>query len=137
MKIVEAEPLTYSALQTGMSVLARVSQVRDYDMRLSLPGRLIGSVKIADVNSHYTAALQRLADAGGGDEADDVRTLKEMFTPGQWVAASVVDVESTSDGFHRVSLTLDPHQVGKFEISTTGGDTVGNLFSLYFLGLFR
>ena len=27
LKIVEAEPLTYSALQTGMSVLARVSQV--------------------------------------------------------------------------------------------------------------
>ena len=31
-------------------------------MRLSLPGRLIGSVKIADVNTHYTGALQRLAE---------------------------------------------------------------------------
>ena len=110
LKIVEAEPLTYSALQAGLSVLARVSQVRDYDMRLSLPGRLIGSVKIGDVNSHYTAALQRLAE-GGGDTDDDVKTLKDMFSPGQWVAASVLDVESTADGFHRVGLTLDPKEV--------------------------
>ena len=85
-------------------------QVRDYDMRLSLPGRLIGSVKIGEINCHYTRALQKVAEDDDDDEPD-IRTLKEMFSPSQQVAAAVVDVETTPDDFHRVSLTLEPKEV--------------------------
>jgi len=110
LKVLQAEALSYNQLMEGMTLMAKVSQVRDYDMRLSLPGRLIGSVPIANVNAHYTKALQELAQGGGGGDSE-VLPLQQMFAPGQTVVAAVTDVDAKDDGFHRVTLTLDPKEI--------------------------
>lgn len=105
----EAEPLQYSDLCEGLIVLCRVSRVDDYELRVSMPGRLVATIAISEVSKPYTKQLKKLA--GVPDEADSesvpVRPLADMFYVGQTLVASVTRVDKTEDGFNKVnSLTF-------------------------------
>ena len=41
LRVKAIDPLTYDKLTEGLKVLARISEVRDLELKLSLPGRLV------------------------------------------------------------------------------------------------
>ncbi len=114
-----AEPLTYRSLSEGMVLLGVVSSVTEFQLRVSLPGHLVGTVGITAVSKPYTKALRMLAEAGGEEQdTPDVRQLKDMFSPGQVVLCAVQKVEEvqrrndpSSGSYFRVSLSLSPQSV--------------------------
>ncbi len=107
--VTSVKPLSYRQLNRGMVVLGCVSSVGEYELKVSLPGHLVGSVAITDVSGPYTKALQTIADCG--EDVEEVLTLAEMFSPGQVVACAVEKVDSNDTGFFKVSLSLDPRSV--------------------------
>ena len=66
-------------LVEGMNVLGQVLEVRDMDLTLSLPGRLMATVPITNISTPYSGLLSRLAR----DEDVDVKSLRELFHAGQ------------------------------------------------------
>ena len=41
-----------------MTILGFISEVQDFELRVSLPGRLVGTVPITNISGPYTAALK-------------------------------------------------------------------------------
>ena len=41
-----------------MVILGVVSEVQDFELRVSLPGRLVGTVPITNISTPYTTALK-------------------------------------------------------------------------------
>lgn len=110
LKVVSAEELNYRHLSEGMNVLGCVSSVGDYELKVSLPGRLVGTVPITHVSKAYTKALHQVTE--GQTEQDlSLRTLGDMFYAGQVVLTRVKSVELTEDRFYKVTLSLAPHSV--------------------------
>lgn len=52
------ETLSYGQLAEGMLLMGRIAAIRELDMRISLPGRLMASCPITNISSSYTAALK-------------------------------------------------------------------------------
>ena len=120
LKVTSADPLTYSALTEGQAMLGCVSSVADYSLRVSLPGRLVGTVPITAVSRPYTAALEAVAKGGEDAEAvaEKIRTMKDMFKVGQPLIVSVTKLERRSSeggggggGHCKVTLSAAPHSV--------------------------
>ena len=88
-----------------MRVLCRVLEVREMELTVSLPGRLVASVPITNVSAPYSRLLSRLAD----DEDVDVKSLKEMFATGQTLACCIK--EAADDGSYKVVASLNPTDV--------------------------
>lgn len=55
----------------GMLVLGWVRHVNNFDMDVSLPNGLTGTVAITDFSDAYTSLLQALADGTESDLAED------------------------------------------------------------------
>ena len=55
------DTLSYGQIVEGMLILGRISSIRELDLRISLPGRLIASCPITNISSHYTKALKDIA----------------------------------------------------------------------------
>ena len=54
LNVKSIDPLTYEKLNEGLNVLARISEVRDLELKLSLPGRLVAFVPITKISASYT-----------------------------------------------------------------------------------
>lgn len=52
------DTLSYGQLVEGMLLLGRISSIRELDLRISLPGRLMASCPITNISSIYTNALK-------------------------------------------------------------------------------
>ncbi len=102
------EPLSYRQLDKGMVLLGCVSSVGEYELRVSLPGHLVGTVPATSISKPYTEALRRIAQ---GEEEVGVRPLSEMFKVGQPVSCAVEKADCNEDGFYKVRLSLDPRLV--------------------------
>ena len=118
LKVTSADPLTYSSLTEGQTMLGCVSSVADYSLRVSLPGRLVGTVPITAVSRPYTAALETVAKGAEDAEAvaENIRTMKEMFKVGQPLIVSVTKLERRGGeggggGHCKVTLSAAPHAV--------------------------
>lgn len=99
--LLSIEPLNFKMLVEGMNVLGQVLEVRDMDLTLSLPGRLMATVPITNISTPYSGLLSRLAR----DEDVDVKSLRELFHAGQVVPCCVRQlVDDTS----KIVASLNP-----------------------------
>ncbi|KAL1413196.1 rRNA biogenesis protein rrp5 [Vanrija albida] len=130
---IRVEELSYKRLVPGTHVLARVHTVLPLHLVLSLPNNLLAHVPITEVSATLTAALNKDIDAmseDGEDEEDDdedtgAPELAELFVPGQYVTAKVLNlfptasqdfiaqypVSETTRLAARVELTLIPEKI--------------------------
>ncbi|XP_046383713.1 protein RRP5 homolog [Ischnura elegans] len=105
-----AESLSYRSLADGMTLLACVTGVTDYYVRLSLPGRLVGKATIANISSSYSRIMRSLLDKK--EVSENYYALKEMFQPGQYVLAKILKVTKFEEkSRYKVELTLDPASI--------------------------
>ena len=63
--------LTYSSLSEGQVLLGFVYQVLEFEVKVSLPGHLVGTVPITNISPAFTARLRAAADVAEGEEAED------------------------------------------------------------------
>lgn len=92
-----------------MVILGRVHLVRDYDLIISLPGRLSGRVKVTDISESYTNLLQNVVKSEG-DSLSEFRTLTELFSPGDNV---ITYVKALGEENWRISLSLEPNLINQ------------------------
>ena len=98
--------LTYSSLTPGQLLLGFVSQVLDYEVKVSLPGHLVGSVPITNISTDFTSRL-RAATETEGDAADSLPGLDSLFQEGDVVAVAVVSVDK-ADTRYSLILSMAP-----------------------------
>jgi ribosomal protein S1 len=58
----------FQTLSEGMLVLSCVCEVQEYNILVSLPGRLIGHVPVTNISSPYTKYLKDLVDGAAVQE---------------------------------------------------------------------
>ena len=74
VEIVDA--LSYGQLTEGMLIMGRISAIRELDMRVSLPGRLMATCPITNISSSYTNALKEVTSGSNMDtDSDDYPRL--------------------------------------------------------------
>ena len=106
---VKAVPsLSYSQLSEGHVLLGFVSQALEFELRVSLPNQLVGTVPITNISPAFTSRLRAAAEVE--DTEDDIPPLNKIFSAGEVVAVAVVSV-SLSDGKYSVLLSLAPGRV--------------------------
>ena len=106
---VKAVPsLSYSQLSEGHVLLGFVSQVLEFELRVSLPNQLVGTVPITNISPAFTSRLRAAAEVE--DTEDNIPPLNKIFSAGEVVAVAVVSV-SLSDGKYSVLLSLAPGRV--------------------------
>jgi len=104
--------LSYSQLSEGQVLLGFVSQVTEFEVKVSLPGHLVGTVPITNISPAFTSRLRAAAEAEEGDGAEDVDIppLDRLFKPGEVLAVAVVSV-ANCEGKYSVLLSLAPNRV--------------------------
>ena len=74
------ESLSYGQLTEGMLVMGKVSMIRELDMRISLPGRLMATCPITNISTAYTNALKDVTSGNKIDtDSDDYPRLVTVF----------------------------------------------------------
>lgn len=99
-------PVSYSQLAEGMVMLGYISDVQDFELRVSLPGRMVGIVPITNISTPYTAALKEAASNPDSDGVD-LTPLTSMYAVGQCAVVGVVSVTKEVNRY-RVVLSMDP-----------------------------
>jgi len=102
--------LSYSQLLEGQVLLGFVSQVLEFELKVSLPGHLVGSVPITNISTAYTTRLRDAADATEDQDEDDLPPLNSLYSEGDMVATSVVSI-SKEGARYSVILSLAPTRV--------------------------
>ncbi|GMK53480.1 hypothetical protein CspeluHIS016_0100660 [Cutaneotrichosporon spelunceum] len=128
---IRVEELSYKRLVPGTIVLGRVHSVLPLHLVVSLPNNLLAHVPITEVSSTLTAALNREMNEDDedvemeDDEEGGAPELQELFAPGQYVAARVLNafptasqafvaqypVSETTRLAARIELTLIPEKI--------------------------
>lgn len=93
-----------------MVVLGRVREARDYDLIVSLPGRLIGRLQLTDISESYTKLLQSMIDAQN-DKPEGYKPLPELFKPGDYLTCYVKQLNPQEKW--QVSLSLEPELINQ------------------------
>ena len=112
LKVKTVEPLTYDKLTEGFKSLARISEIRDLELKLSLPGRLVAHVPITKISDHYTENLKKVAENPDNAERLNIKSLSEMYSVGQLVSCCIETIEKEKD-FYNVTATLNPSNVNE------------------------
>uniref|UniRef100_A0A0C9RER1 PDCD11_0 protein n=1 Tax=Fopius arisanus TaxID=64838 RepID=A0A0C9RER1_9HYME len=99
--------LTYGTLTQGMILLGRVQRSSQYDVTISLPGRLSGLLQITDISEAYTNLLQNLVSSQL--PPPDFKPLSDLYKRGNYLVCyvKVIDVQSK----HRVILSVQPEMI--------------------------
>lgn len=127
------EELSYKRLVPGTLILGRVHTVLPLHLVLSLPNNLLGHVPITEISNTLTAALNKEMNDGEDESMDEEEDddesgapeLPELFVPGQYVAAKVLNafptasqafiaqypVSETTRLAARIELTLIPSKI--------------------------
>lgn len=127
---IRVEELSYKRLVPGTLVLGRVHTVLPLHLVVNLPNNLLAHVPITEVSNTLTAALNREMneddeDVEMDDEEGGAPELPELFAPGQYVAAKVLNafptasqafvaqypVSETTKLAARIELTLIPEKI--------------------------
>jgi len=116
--------LSYSQLSEGQVLLGFISQVLEFELKISLPGHLVGTVPITNISPAYTTRLREAADTTG-EQDDDLPPLNNLYSEGDMVATSVVSV-SREGSRYSVILSMAPTRLlggrlpGVGELCTAG-----------------
>lgn len=67
--VTSADALSVLTIREGMLILGRVNKIMDFEMTVSLPGRILGHLSVNDISTTYTnlikSAVERNDDSGG------------------------------------------------------------------------
>lgn len=93
-----------------MVVLGRVREAREYDMIVSLPGRLIGRLELTDISDSYTKLLQSMINVADA-KPEGYKSLPQLYQPGDYIVCYVKSL-NLKDKW-RVSLSLEPELINQ------------------------
>ena len=104
--------LTYSSLSEGQVMLGFISQVLEYELKVSLPGHLVGSVPITNISTDFTNRLRTATELVEGKEAEsDLPSMDSLFKLGDLVSVAVVSVSKSEEkNKHSLILSLSPNR---------------------------
>ncbi|XP_044579907.1 protein RRP5 homolog [Cotesia glomerata] len=100
-----AECLTYPTIVEGMVILGRVYTATEYDITVSLPGRLSGQVLATDVSEAYTSLLEKVIEITD-NQLTEYKPLNEVYKNGDYVICFVKSINP--DEKNAVKLSLEP-----------------------------
>ena len=110
--------LTYSSLSEGQLLLGFISQVQEYELKVSLAGHLVGSVPITNISTVFTNRLRSAAEVTEEEDGSDhdLPSLDKLYKVGDIVAAAVVSVDKDDRGRYNLILSLSPNRTmaGRF-----------------------
>ncbi|XP_008558137.1 protein RRP5 homolog [Microplitis demolitor] len=114
-----AECLTYSTIVEGMIILGRIYTSTEYDITVSLPGRLSGQVLATYISDTYTNLLEKVIETTD-NELTEYKPLNELFKRGDYVVCYVKGVNPDDKNSVKLSLesglinqNLDPGSLAK------------------------
>ena len=105
-----AECLTYSSIGEGMTLLGRIQEVTQYDMTISLPGRLGGKLQVTDFGKRYTKLLEGIVESKDEDTTK-FKAISDLYRRGEYIVCCVKSLDR--DEKRRVSLSLDPELINR------------------------
>ncbi|XP_023215785.1 protein RRP5 homolog [Centruroides sculpturatus] len=109
--LVVVEPLSYKTLSTEMVILGCIETIKEYELKVILPGGSIGTVSIVNINNHYSNLLKSYTEDPKNVE-DAVITLSGMFVVGQVVLCKVISTKYDAEKMKaEIKLSLDPKDV--------------------------
>lgn len=94
--------VTLQMVAEGMHVLGKVQEIREMDVILSLPGRILAVVPITNISTPYSKLLDKLAQ----DEDIEVASMSTFLTVGDIFPCTIKEV--TNDGSFKVTASLNP-----------------------------
>ncbi|XP_061171333.1 protein RRP5 homolog [Saccostrea echinata] len=112
----EPHLLTRQILAPGMLVLGCVKEVHEYNLIISLPNNLSGTVALTQISPAYTQQLQRLTQLSEEDVANeetDVADLHTLFKVGTIVPCKVLSVQTTKQSGVKINLSLNPADINR------------------------
>ena len=94
-------------------LLGFVSQIQEFQLKISLPGRLVGALPITNISPALTARLRAATEAEErGEAAEALPALASLFREGEAVTVAVVEAARTPDGGRwSVVLSMAPARV--------------------------
>ncbi|XP_034951417.1 protein RRP5 homolog [Chelonus insularis] len=105
-----ADCLTYTTLLEGMIVLARVHAVTEYNIAVSLPGRIGGQIPITNISESYNNLLQSLVESKGSQQ-DEFKSLSDLCKRGDYLVCYVKNTDAS--GKYRITLSIEPQLINQ------------------------
>ncbi|EAT37161.1 AAEL010827-PA [Aedes aegypti] len=105
---VSAAPLQFRTAQEGMLLMGCVYKITKMDIKVSLPGRLYGTVPIMAISEAYNNRLHSLVQKSLGGPEEQCPGLEELYHEGDLVYVKIKSKHSEKNHF---GLTLDPQDL--------------------------
>ena len=104
--------LKYSSLSEGQILLGFISQILEYELKVSLPGHLVGSVPITNISTDFTNRLRSATEVVEGKEVEtDLPSMDSLFRLGDIVTVAVVSISKSEDSNkYSLILSLSPNR---------------------------
>ena len=104
--------LTYSQLSEGLVLLGYISQIQEFELKVSLPGHLVASLPITNISPAFTSRIRAATEAEEkGESAEALPSLSSIFKEGEVVAVAVVSVAKGENSRWAVTVSLAPNRV--------------------------
>ena len=104
--------LTYSQLSEGLVLLGYISQIQEFELKVSLPGHLVASLPITNISPAFTSRIRAATEAEEkGESAEALPSLSSIFKEGEAVAVAVVSVAKGENSRWAVTVSLAPNRV--------------------------
>ena len=104
--------LTYSQLSEGLVLLGYISQIQEFELKVSLPGHLVASLPITNISPAFTSRIRAATEAEEkGESAEALPSLSSIFKEGEVVAVAVVSVAKGENNRWAVTVSLAPNRV--------------------------
>uniref|UniRef100_W4VR54 Putative nucleus n=1 Tax=Corethrella appendiculata TaxID=1370023 RepID=W4VR54_9DIPT len=94
-------PLNYSTIEEGMLLMGCIYKIQNMSLKISLPGRLYGSVSLTSISKSFTNLIRTMVDQS--DNTRPNKPLNEMFHLGDIVYVKVMEKSPES-----LTLSLNP-----------------------------
>nr|XP_056705709.1 protein RRP5 homolog [Euleptes europaea] len=105
------ELLTAESLTDGMLVLGCVKECNEFELIISLPNGLSGSVQVTRICEAYSKMLSEQVAAD--KPVKDLSPLAELFSPGMLLRCAVIGMKKGAEGHHGIQLSINPKDVNK------------------------
>ncbi|KAG8742229.1 rRNA biogenesis protein rrp5 [Ceratobasidium sp. 414] len=130
---IRVEHLNYKRLEPGQKLLGQITSILPLALIISLPNQLMGHVPIVNISPQLTSRLDsapsrssRSSSPSSEDEGegDDIPSLTQLFSPGQYVACTVKQVRPPSGSIDFGARPQDESEKAakKVELSIRPGD---------------
>lgn len=103
--ITVADRLTKMTLNEGLTLLGRISEVKRFELIVSLPGGFVGYVQDLDVCQSYTTLHETIDKEGGPDQ---LKLLPDVFKPGDYVTCFVLEIRKALSENWICTLAMEP-----------------------------